>query len=234
MHMRKDNFRQKVPAWVLTQETSCSLSGKASFSPNRRQKSHFSPGQPMFNFLACRGHWQRRGTRVSPSTALTLPELCRALGWWALALSLPLMWALELAPNGKPGPNAWNGDGNGREAVFKKLLTQCWTLPNEHILELVVLCPRQNKPLRKPCVTVSLQITLQTETTALCLGDLGTWPRKKKGTVFATGKFWENKNNIMALEVPCGCPALLQLLLSPAKSSSWGSWTTVQPSRWET
>lgn len=83
------------------------------------------------------------------------------------------MWALELALNGKPGPNVWDGDGNGSEAVYKRLLTRCWILPDEHMLELVVLCPRKNKALRKPCVTVSLQISLQTEMTALCLEDPG-------------------------------------------------------------
>ena len=122
----------------------------------------------MFKFLTCRGCWQRRNASASPSTAPTLPEPCGVPGRQALASSPPLLRALEVW---KLGPNAWDGDGNGREAVFKKLLTYCWTPPNEHVLELAVFCPRKPKPLRKPCVTVSLQTSLQIKMTALCLGD---------------------------------------------------------------
>lgn len=41
--MWKATFRQKVPVWMLSQGTSCSLSGKALFIPNRRQNKSLHP-----------------------------------------------------------------------------------------------------------------------------------------------------------------------------------------------
>lgn len=93
-------------------------------SPTGGKISRYTPGQLMFNFFTCRGHWMRRGAKSKPLHGTHAPIAMWSSPDRQVLASIPVLpHALELAPGGKLAPNACNWESSGRGSLLKKLLT---------------------------------------------------------------------------------------------------------------